>query len=65
MVMSRTRTVLKDSGVVWEELEGIYMEGVSLEPCRQAIRIPLEWRRDESSCMQCRTPFQLIPRLGI
>ena len=35
------------------------MRGLSLDSYRQVTRIPLEWRRDESSWGQCRILLQL------
>ena len=53
-----TKMVLTDSGVVREGV-GWFSVDLSLNSCKQAIRMFFEWRREDNSCMQCMIPFQL------
>ena len=53
-----TKTVLMDSGVLWEGVCWISVD-LSLDFCIHAMSMFFEKRRKDNSCMQCRIPLQL------
>ena len=59
-----TRTILTDSGIIWEGVGYRFLVDFSLDICIYVTRIFFEWRREDNFCAQSRIPLQLNCRMA-